>query len=239
MKIETLEIAGFRPALRAMRNPMDSWKKSDTAFTVSVFRTWDKNMKLNGHSDLTTDALIGPEDRELSEKLQKAGTEHCKHLRMIQVWADITAPRYWWTEFDTYRAGVEKVSCSTMHKIHAKEFVPGDFAHEHIISHSWSEADNFDGITPSDSLQEVIAMLNSCREKFLKCKEIGDDGRAKMFWWQMIQLLPQSYLQKRTVMMSYAALRNIYRQRAGHKLDEWNNFRMWVESLPESWMITE
>lgn len=238
MKIETLEIAGFRPALRAMRNPMDSWEKSDTVYTLGTFRTFDDS-GLHVHTDVVTDMCIGSTDRGVSEKLQKAGSEHCKHLRMIQVWADITAPRYWWIEFDTYRAGVEKESCSTMHKIHAKEFVLDDFAQGHVIGPGWSDADNFNDLIPFDTLNGTISMLNDCRDKFLKCRKDGDEPRAKMFWWQMIQLLPQSYLQKRTVMISYAALRNIYRQREGHKLDEWKQFREWVEGLPESWMITE
>lgn len=233
MKIETLEVSGFRPALHGMRNPMDSWGKADT--------TWHLTTDDYPEEPFPTviDFLMGDNDKDLSGRLQEAGPEHYKHLRMIMAYADITAPRYWWNEFDTYRAGVEKISCSTMHRIHAKEFTPSDFAHEHIITHHWSEADNFRGTVPSDMLTNTISMLNDCRNKFLACRDSKDAARAKMFWWQMIQLLPQSYLQKRTVMMSYAALRNIYRQREGHKLDEWHDFRMWVETLPENWMITE
>jgi len=239
MEIKTIEFAGLRSALHGMRNPMDSWEKSDNAWAVCNLRSiGDDGVHVFG-IDVVQDYHIGSADKDLSMRLQKAGPEHCKHLRQIMVWADITAPRYWWMEFDTYRAGVEKVSCSTMHKIHAKEFMADDFAHDHVIGKGWSEADNFYGAKPEDALDVTIAMLNQCREKYLQCTEAHDTGRAKMFWWQLIQLLPQSYLQKRTVMMSYAALRNIYRQREGHKLKEWQQFREWVESLPESWMITE
>jgi len=226
MKIETLEVAGMQPALRAMRNPMDSWEKSDSTFVT-------------GGPFGPVGFQIGEKDKDLSLRLQKAGPEHCKHLRQVMVWADITAPRYWWVEADTYRFGVEKVSCSTMHRIHSKEFTLDDFAHDHVIGPTWSEADNFNGDKPIDALNGTITMLNECRDKLLKAKDAGDNARMKMFWWQLIQLLPQSYLQKRTAMMSYAALRNIYCQRKGHRLKEWEIFRSWVRSLPESWMITD
>ena len=233
MKIDTLEVAGIRSAIHAQRNPMSSWEKSDSKL---IYKMHEYN---DGVHKYETCFSIGSADRDLSVRLQKAGPEHCKHLRQVIVWADITAPRYWWIEMATYRAGVETVSCSTMHRIHANEFTPDDFAHDHVIGSGWSEADNFNGAKPEDVLNATIDMLNQCREKYLYCTEKHDSARAKMFWWQLIQLLPQSYLQKRTVMMSYAALRNIYRQREGHKLSEWETFREWVRSLPESWMITE
>ena len=212
MLIETLEIAGMQPALRAMRNPMDSWDKSDSTFVTSD----------NG---FFREIRIGKNDKDLSIRLQKAGPEHCKHLRQVMVWADIMAPRYWWNEFDTYRAGVEKVSCSTMHKLMARPLVLDDF--------------EFDG-TGDGAIQQMleayIILINSRMDLY---KKVTVPEQKKELWREVILMLPQSYLQKRTVMMSYAALRNIYRQREGHKLKEWHQFREWVEGLPESWMITE
>lgn len=226
MKIETIEVSGFRPALHAMRNPMDSWAKSDSAYAVGSFRAF----KDGGCSSLTCvdqvqDMYIGEADKALSRKLQKAGPEHCKHLRMIMVYADITAPRYWWTEFDTYRNGVEKVSCSTMHKLTSRPLTMDDFEHDSLMD---------------EVLEKFIELANNSIKHIkgeLPIKTTEED--RKDVWRGLIQGLPQSYLQKRTVMMSYAALRNIYRQREGHKLKEWEMFREWVRGLPESWMITE
>ena len=206
MKIETLEVCGFVSALHAMRNPMDSWGKADSFVSYSTSGT---------------SILVGEADKDLSIRLQKAGPEHCKHLRMIMVWADITAPRYWWTEFDTYRIGVEKVSCSTMHKLMSRKLATDDF-----------EVDDKD----SPGFQIHVQYLNDLMDEY-RDEEKPDEKKA--IWRHIIQNLPQSYIQTRTVMMSYAALRNIYRQREGHKLKEWQKFREWVESLPESWMITE
>lgn len=199
MKIQTLEVSGFHPALHGMRNPMDSWSKSDSFADE-----------------------IGEADKDLSMRLQKAGPEHCKHLRMIMVWADITAPRYWWMEFDTYRAGVEKVSCSTMHKLMSREVTIDDFEHDELYEETFTK--------------EIVDAINHCVRAY---KIEADPEVKKHIFRSAVQFLPQSYLQKRTVMMSYAALRNIYRQRKGHKLPEWQAFRDWVESLPESWMITD
>lgn len=220
MIIETLEVAGFRPALHGMRNPMDSWAKSDTAYAVGVFRTLDDD-GIHVHTDVVHDMRIGGVDMDLSQRLQAAGPEHCKHLRQIMVWADITAPRYWWTEFDTYRVGVEKNSCSTMHRLMSRELTMDDF-----------EIDDKASFGP----QVIVQYLNDTMREY---KEEDDQAEKKAIWRHIIQNLPQSYLQKRTVMMSYAALRNIYRQREGHKLKEWEQFRDWVRGLPESWMITE
>ena len=210
MKIKTLEFAGLRSALHGMRNPLDSWDKSDNKYTTYVNRYG---------IEAVLDWKIGDADSDLSNRLQKAGPEHCKHLRQIMVWADITAPRYWWMEFDTYRAGVEKVSCSTMHKLMARPLTLEDFEHDSTVI---------------GSLETVIDEINREMELYKKTEQ----GKL-LIWRGIIQSLPQSYIQKRTVMMSYAALRNIYRQREGHKLKEWQTFREWVESLPESWMITE
>jgi len=204
MKIQLLDYAGILPAMTAMRNPMNSWDKNDTHVDFN-------EMKI----------MVGSADKALSEKLQKAGPEHAKHLRMIMVWANIIAPRYWWMEFDTYRAGVEKVSCSTMHKLMSRELTTDDF--ETDAKHSYA-------------LLSAVHEINVRIGRY----HIEEDPEAKKaIWREIIQILPQSYIQKRTVMMSYAALRNIYRQREGHKLKEWQEFREWCESLPESWMITE
>ena len=213
MKIETLEVSGFYPALHGMRNPMDSWAKSDTTWHTT------EEMYPDEPFHTTIDFLTGDADHDLSMRLQSAGPEHCKHLRMIMAYADITAPRYWWNEFDTYRAGVEKVSCSTMHKLMARPLTIDDFEHESIEI----------GV-----LEKVIDGINADMEQYKK----AETGKL-LIWRGIIQMLPQSYLQKRTVMMSYAALRNIYRQREGHKLREWKQFREWVETLPENWMIIE
>ena len=201
---------GFSQAIEAMRNPMDSWNKSDSE--------WDYD---NVYEFYLGKYNIGEKDKELSVKLQKAGPEHCKHLRMIYVWTNITAPRYWWNEFDTYRAGVEKVSCSTMHKLMARPLEIEDFEHDSING---------------EFLRKVIESLNGSMTAYQLCK---DPDHKKEIWRGIIQALPQSYLQKRTVCMSYAALRNIVRQREGHKLYEWEIFINWAKSLPNSWMIFE
>lgn len=212
MEIKTLEFAGLRSALHGMRNPMNSWEKADSKFDV-----------VNNYShgiEIVEDWSVGDADKDLSVRLQTAGPEHCKHLRQIMVWADITAPRYWWNEFDTYRIGVEKVSCSTMHKLMDRELTLDDF--------EFDEKEKLEDAT--------VFTLNSMITVY---KEIIDADEKKKIWRKIIQHLPQSYLQKRTVMMSYAALRTIYRQRKWHKLREWEQFRKWAESLPESWMITD
>ena len=209
MIIETIrEPEGFSQAIIAMRNPMNSWNLSDSE--------WDFD---NIQEFYLGQYNIGEKDKELSIKLQKAGPEHCKHLRMIYVWADITAPRYWWQEFDTYRTGVEKVSCSTMHKLMARPITKDDFEHDCIN-------DKY--------LEKTIKALNDSMLAYNLC---DDPDHKKEIWRGIIQALPQAYLQKRTVCMSYAALRNIVKQRQGHKLVEWEWFIKWAKSLPNSWMI--
>lgn len=209
--IETIrEPEGFSQAINAMRNPMDSWRLSDSE--------WDYD---NIQEFYVGKYNIGEKDKELSIKLQKAGPEHCKHLRMIYVWADISAPRYWWNEFDTYRAGVEKVSCSTMHKLMARSLTKDDFEHD-CMNNTF--------------LEKTIESLNGSILAYGLCK---DPDHKMEIWRGIIQALPQSYIQKRTVCMSYAALRNIVRQREGHKLCEWEHFIQWCKSLRESWMIFE
>ena len=211
MNIETIRNPeGFSQAINAMRNPMNSWGLSDSE--------WDYD---NVYEYYVGDFNIGEKDKDLSLRLQAAGPEHCKHLRMIYVWADITAPRYWWNEFDTYRLGVEKVSCSTMHKLMARPLTRDDFEHDCLN-------DEF--------LDKVIESLNGSMMAYNLC---ADPDYKKEIWRGIIQALPQSYLQKRTVCMSYAALRNIVKQREGHKLKEWQIFIDWCKTLPNSWMIFE
>ena len=206
MNIKTIgEPQGFFQAIHGMRNPMDSWDKSDSNWIYI-----DKPI-----------FIIGEKDKELSIRLQKAGPEHCKHLRMIFVWADIISARFWWQEFDTYRNGVEKVSCSTMHKLMARPLTKDDFENDCINE---------------KHLDIVVDSINSSMETWKACT---DEDKKKEIWRAIIQALPQSYLQRRTVCMSYAALRNIVRQREGHKLIEWKKFIDWAKSLPNSWMIFE
>ena len=211
LKIEKTDIYGWDAAIRGMRNPMNSWDKSDS-FEEYTNYPW------------VTDPAIGVNDRSLMEKLVKAGTDHRKFMRMIVVYVDVTAPLYWWKEYDTYKVGTVANSCSTMHKIHAKEFTLDDFSHEHLFKDDEMQ-------TNTDVLQFVIDALNFARADYLKTND-------KKYWWQMIQLLPSSYNQRRTLMLNYEVLANIYRSRRNHKLDEWHTFCDWVESLPESHLIT-
>lgn len=221
MKITTLDVAGMMPAMCAMRNPMNSWDRSDTYMKWYTDRDPEEEIPVLKLFDPER-VVVGLNDKELSLKLQKAGPEHCKHLRMIMVWADIEAPRYWWQEFDTYRQGVEKVSCSTMHKLTSRKIELEDFEYEE--SNGWAK----------NKLYEIRYSLNSMIEEYTKA---NDPAEKEEIWRCLIQNLPQSYIQKRTVMMSYAALRNIVRQREGHKLREWKFFIDWARKLPESWMI--
>ena len=222
LKIENFEVMGWEHAIRGMRNPMNSWEKSD-----SVYGTYWGD--IDGHKCFDSEGFsIGQNDHDLMTRLRNAGTDHRKFMRMITVYLDITAPLYWWKEFDTYRVGVEKNSCSTMHKIAEKEFTIEDFSCEHLKD-SWGVA--HDCFSPLDILYDVISMLNICREDYLKSKSKDD-------WWQMIQLLPNSYNQKRTVMLNYEVLANIYKSRKDHKLDEWRTLCHWIEELPYSEIIT-
>ncbi len=218
INIETKKVEGPEPAITAMRNPFDSWGLSDS--TPSCEPWIDEDEDENGESVFRempgADFVLGEEDRKLSRFLSRLGPSHCKHLRQIQVWADITAPLYWWKEFDTYRFGCEKISCSTMHTIHKYEFTPELFACDCC----------------EKQITELCKILNELRSAFLTTKN-------RTFWRAMIQLLPESFLQKRSVMMSYEALRNMYINRKGHRLTEWHRFREWVESLPYSELITD
>ena len=234
LKIENWEVLGWEHAIRGMRNPMNSWEKSDSIFIEDVeYRDICGN---SGPSDIQFSVPeIGENDYSLMKNLRNAGTDHRKFMRMITVYLDITAPLYWWKEFDTYKVGTVANSCSTMHKIHAKEFEESDFSVEHLFD-AESEGIEFPIIygkehSPIWSLHVTIRMLNFYREKYLKTKD-------KKYWWQMIQLLPSSYNQKRTVMLNYEVLANIYKSRRHHRLDEWHTFCDWIEELPYSELIT-
>lgn len=218
IKIEHVETFGWETAVRGMRNPMNSWEKSDS-------------LSYEDDEGATIDYLynVGRKDKELMTTLVKAGTDHSKFMRMLGIAMDVVAPLYWWKEFDTYKVGTVANSCSTMHKIQAKEFTLDDFSHEHLIDEYWE-----DGFWESewlDDLRTTIARLNRARNRFLKTKD-------KKYWWQMIQLLPSSYNQRRTVMLNYEVLRNQYHARKNHKLDEWHDYCKMLEALPHSDLIT-
>ena len=239
IKIENFEVLGWEHAVRGMRNPMNSWAKSDSDFKAQAV-----TKALKGNSGVVDqyvyyDALaIGENDHSLMEKLVNGGPVHAKFRRMITVYVDITAPLYWWKEFDTYKVGTVANSCSTMHKIHEKKFVVADFSHEHLVdsttnadpSYRVADLGENDWYYPFDILRLTIRGLNEYREKFLETKD-------KKYWQQMIQLLPSSYNQKRTVMLNYEVLANIYEWRKNHKLDEWVEFCKWIETLPYSEII--
>lgn len=206
IKITNTETYGWEAAIRGMRNPKNSWDKSDSIYVGD---------------DYYADTMVGENDFKLMKTLANAGDDHGKFLRMITVTMDVNAPLYWWKEFDTYKVGTVANSCSTMHKIHAKEFTLDDFSHEHLMSSS------------REVLNKVIDELNFYRQCFL------EEKTDKNLWWQLIQLLPSSYNQKRTVQLNYQVLKNMYHARKNHKLDEWRDFCEWITTLPYSELITE
>ena len=229
LKIENYEVVGWEHAIRGARNPMNSWEKSDSnmcGYTLQNAEIAPGVTSLEwGQCKPYID--LGENDHDLLMRLRNAGTDHRKFMRMIVVYLDITAPLYWWKEFDTYKVGTVANSCSTMHKIHAKEFAWNDFSTEHLIScHECALRD----IAPTLIMDFTIKTLNLYREKYLETKD-------KKYWWQMIQLLPSSYNQKRTVMLNYEVLANIYKSRNNHKLDEWHTFCDWIKGLPYSEFI--
>lgn len=244
IKIENVVLASpeqMEFIIQGMRNPKNSWEKSDSSCGTA---TRDTNVQWSD------DYFIGTNDANLMLRLSNAGTEHRKYMRMMPVYARITAPLYWWKEFDTYKVGTVANSCSTMHKIAAKEFDRGDFSTEHLVS-GWMDKDkNGTDIFipgPLEKLDSTIKLLNNIREKYLNALKNNQETftlgyvqylGAKDIWWQMIQLLPSSYNQTRNVMLNYEVLANIYRQRKGHKLDEWIAFCNWIENLPYSELIT-
>lgn len=222
IKVENIDIWGFEHAVRGMRNPMNSWDKSDSKFE------WDESDgKWDACEWVDVDYVIGENDLDLMKRLYKAGTEHRKYLRQIMVSMDITAPLYWWKDFDTYKVGTVANSCSTMHKIHAKEFTLDDFSHEHLSNETVliTEDKQYYNNSALDSLKDTIDILNTYRKRFIQTKNKED-------WWQLIQLLPSSYNQKRTLTMNYENVVTIIRQRSGHKLDEFNQFVEILKGLP-------
>lgn len=231
IKIEKTETSGWETAIRGMRNPLNSWDKSDSrycdgycdsqgCYDCAYYRDGGECAHPAPYPEDRAGYIIGPADLGLMKKLAASGNDHGKFLRMILVTADLTAPLYWWKEYDTYKVGTVANSCSTMHKIQAKEFTLADFSNEHL------EEDN------QMILGLVIEQLNAARRVF-------NTTQDKEEWWQMIQLLPSSYNQKRTVLLNYAVLKNIYHSRKNHKLDEWREFCRWIEGLPHSELITE
>ena len=230
LKIENTEVVGWGHAIRGMRNPKNSWEKSDSGLTCSKNKNniCDIHCTADNYCKPLDKYLIGLNDHDLMMRLRNAGTDHRKFMRMITVYVDILAPLYWWKEFDTYKVGTVANSCSTMNKIHAKEFTLEDFSCEHLLESSdvdWGD------VVGKSVLEHVIFSLNVYRGLYLSTKD-------KKYWWQMIQLLPSSYNQKRTVMLNYEVLANIYKSRRNHKLDEWHIFCDWIESLPYSELIT-
>ena len=206
IKIENIEVTGWEHAIRGMRNPMNSWDKMDSRCENVVCQ------EVSG-CDCEFQYVVGKNDFELMKKLANTGTDHRKFMRMITVYVDITAPMYWWKEFDTYKVGTVRNSCSTMHKIHEKEFTLDDFSCEYLTADA------------KCTLECVIGTLNSYRKEFVDCN-------SKEYWYNMIQLLPSSYNQRATLMLNYEVLTNMYHSRKNHKLDEWHKFCQWVETLP-------
>ena len=256
IKFKNIETLGWEHAIRGMRNPMNSWANSDSEISICECECWPHDVKKSL-------SCLGSNDLDLMKRLRNAGPDHRKFMRMITVYADITAPLYWWKEFDTYKVGTVANSCSTMHKIAAEEFTPEDFSCEHLFGSDdmvkYDErkdiaddnalaAVSLDGnlcyFTPQGYIQMTCDILNRYRQKYLETQAtpMKDEAKkgelVKQYWWQMIQLLPSSYNQKRTVMLNYEVLANIYKSRRTHKLDEWRDFCSWIETLPYSEIIT-
>lgn len=232
IKIEITEVIGWEAAIRGMRNPMNSWAKSDSAWHPTE-NTFDED---DTPVTIASGFRVGPNDLDLMKRLAKDGSTDAKFRRMINVTADVTAPLYWWKEYDTYKVGTVANSCSTMHKIQAKEFTRDDFSCEHLfaaddITGMWYSQIAEEELSAIDILDIVIEFLNRYREMFLRTKD-------KQCWWQMIQLLPSSYNQRRTIQLNYEVLAAIYPKRKDHKLDEWHAFCDWIRSLPYSELIT-
>lgn len=233
IKIEHVETLGWEAAIRGMRNPMNSWEKSDSEW--HLIGTPGTNQAVANDKYLREKYCIGNNDLDLMKRLCNAGTDHRKFMRMITVYMDITAPLYWWKEFDTYKVGTVANSCSTMHKIADKEFTLEDFSWEHLITREQPLVEGVDAVEPPNAIwlmNRIIQTLNQYRNLYLQTKD-------KKYWWQMIQLLPSSYNQRRTVMLNYEVLANMYKSRRNHKLDEWVDFCAEIERFPHSELITK
>ena len=255
LKIENVEVMGWEAAIRGMRNPMNSWEKGDSKYCSEYdhppiegscqYCPYD-NICNKSEKAMRQMYLVESNDYDLMTRLRNAGTDHRKFMRMITVYLDITAPLYWWKEFDTYKVGTVANSCSTMHKIHDKEFTLDDFSCEHLFKEDdvggmYYSATAEEEFTSMDVLKVIIEALNTYRKTYMavKADAVSDyDHTSKEYWWQMIQLLPSSYNQKRTLMLNYEVLANIYKSRRNHKLDEWHTFCDWIEELPYSELIT-
>lgn len=220
IKLEYTEVVGWEAAIRGMRNPHNSWDKSDSEYLRQE----------NGHI-IASRYEVGPNDHDLMMRLVKAGTDHRKFMRMIVVYVDVTAPLYWWKEFETYKVGTVSNSCSTMHSIHKEPFSLDDFSRESLEEFYFNPFEGLDEYGPGEALIDAVRVLNFCREEYIKTNE-------KKWWRQMIQILPSSYNQRRTLMLNYEVLANIYRARRNHKLTEWREFCHWIETLPYSELIT-
>lgn len=239
IKFEHADVVGWEHAIRGMRNPLNSWMKSDSG---DVILDCNENIEVAEYITDDVGYIVGPNDLNLMKRLRNAGTDHRKFMRMLVVYVDITAPLYWWKEFDTYKVGTVANSCSTMHTIHKKEFTLGDFSCDFLIDEGYIDSDEHGfgyspNITNSFAIlrDEIIPTLNYYRECYNKARK---DENKKLYWWQMIQLLPTSYNQKRTVMLNYEVLANIYKSRKDHKLVEWHGFCDWIRELPYSELIT-
>lgn len=237
IKIEKTDIHGWEAAIRGARNSFNSWDKSDSAACYFCRDNdtnpgfcddglYDKTIVLSNPDGSCFE--IGPNDQKLMKKLAKAGPSHAKYRRFITVTMDVTGPLYWWKEMDTYKVGTVGNSCSTMHTIADKEFELEDFSCEHLIS---DEPIPTRVYSAKDMMEATVANLNLFRRLYL-------DTKDKKYWWQMIQLLPSSYNQKRTLLVNYEVLANLYHQRKEHKLDEWRTFCEWIKGLPMSEIIT-
>lgn len=269
LKIENTEVMGWKAAIRGMRNPMNSWEKSDSKYCSEYdhppiegscqYCQYD-NICNKSEKAMQQMYLVESNDYDLMTRLRNAGTDHRKFMRMIAVYLDITAPLYWWKEFDTYKVGTVANSCSTMHKIAAKEFTLDDFSHDHLIDYYQYYCNEVEGPVISNAphiscgglqlLDLTINVLNYYRKEYnvasdkLKRTDLTEAERKhvlaqqKLYWWQMIQLLPSSYNQRRTVMLNYEVLANIYKSRKGHRLDEWKTMLDWIEELPYAELIT-
>ena len=237
LKITETEVFGWKAAIRGMRNPLESWEKSDSGYCLDTLAChdckWNRLTEVKCKTNIDNHIfVIGKDDFTLMKKLVAAGTDHSKFMRMIHVECDWEAPLYWWKEADTYKVGTVRNSCSTMHKITAHEFDMDMFSHEHLFDFCPSEHHN-----STDILEIIIEHLNAMRKVLNSLDQ--DDPLRKEYWWQLIQLLPSSYNQKATMDLNYQVLRNMYHARKHHKQDEWRvDFCNWVKSLPYSELIT-